>query len=269
MKLITFFIQFFKDFIKNQRLIMDLSKKDFKARYLGSYLGILWAFVQPTVTIVIFWFIFQVGFKSMPVDNFPFILWLAAALIPWNFFADGLLNGTNSITEYSYLVKKVVFRVSILPVIKLYSALLVHLFFVLFLFVMYGVYGYSPDIFNVQIVYYLFAAFVLTLGLSWLTASLMIFLKDVGQFISMMLQFGFWMTPIFYSLTTIPDKFQFFMKLNPMYYIIEGYRDAFIYKTWFWEHPNLTLYFWIMTLFFLALGTLAFKKLRPHFADVL
>lgn len=268
-RLIYFIIGFFRDFIANQKLIIELSKKDFKAKYLGSYLGILWAFVQPTVTIIIFWFIFQVGFKSMPVENFPFILWFAAALIPWNFFADSLMNGTQSITENSYLVKKVVFRVSILPLIKIYSALYVHLFFIVFLIIMFLVYGYYPDWYYLQILYLLPATFVLCLGLTWLTSALVIFLKDIGHIIAMVLQFGFWLTPIFYTLSIVPEKAQFFFKLNPMYYIVEGYRGAFVYKVWFWERPDLTIYYWLVTFAVLLVGVLVFRRLRPHFADVL
>ena len=84
------FYRFLKDIFKSKRLLIDLAKNDFKSRYMGNYLGILWAFVQPTAMIIIFWFVFQVGFKSMPVDNFPFILWLMAGMIPWFFFAESL-----------------------------------------------------------------------------------------------------------------------------------------------------------------------------------
>lgn len=78
-------LSFFKDIYLNRRLILQLSVKDLKDKYLGSYLGFLWAVIQPTISILIFWFIFQVGFKSMPVDNYPFILWLVAGIIPWFF----------------------------------------------------------------------------------------------------------------------------------------------------------------------------------------
>jgi lipopolysaccharide transport system permease protein/teichoic acid transport system permease protein len=262
-------VGFLKDTIVKQRFIYELAKKDVKSRYLGSYLGAVWAFVQPTIQVLIFWFVFQVGFKSMPVDNFPFILWLISAMIPWFFVADSISGATNSILDNSYLVKKVVFRVSILPIVKIYSSLFIHLFFIVFLFFIFAIYGYYPSLYNLQIVYYMFCCLVLVLGLSWITSSLVIFLKDVGQVVAMLIQFGFWLTPIFYTLKIVPEKYHFIMKINPFYYITEGYRDAFIYKKWFWEHPLLTLNFWLITLIILALGTLVFKKLRPHFADVL
>lgn len=260
---------FLKDLVRLRNVIFELAKKDIKNRYLGSYLGIIWAFIQPLITILILWFIFQVGFKTQPVNNFPFVLWLIAAMIPWNFFAECLSSTSNSIQEHSYLVKKIVFRVSILPLVKILSSLFVHLFFILLIFIMYIIYGRYPTIYTIQVLYYLIATVLLVLGLSWISASLILFIKDIGQIINLLLQFGFWLTPIFWTPAMIPQKFQFFIKLNPVYYITEGYRNSFIYKQWFWEHPWETLYFWSVTLVFWIIGTLVFKRLRPHFADVL
>lgn len=269
MKLLRAIFNFFRDILQSRKIILDLAKRDLKTRYLGSYLGILWAFILPAINILLFWFVFQVGFKSTPVDNFPFILWLLPGMIPWNFFSDSLMGATNSILDNSYLVKKVVFRVSILPLVRVLSALFVHLFFIAFLFLVFFIYGYKPSIYNLQVFYYLFATVSLALGLSWITSSLIIFFKDLGQLVSMMLQIGFWLTPIFWTTKIIPVEYHFVLKLNPFYYIVEGYRDTFIYHIWFWEHYKLTLNFWGITLTSLLIGVFLFKKLRPHFADVL
>ncbi|PKM47986.1 MAG: teichoic acid ABC transporter permease [Firmicutes bacterium HGW-Firmicutes-8] len=263
------FYTFISDTLKSRKLIFELAKKDFRAKYLGSYLGMLWAFVQPTITILIFWFVFQLGFKSRPVDNFPFILWLLCGMVPWFFFSEAVSNATNAVIENSYLVKKVVFRVSVLPIIKIISALFIHLFFIIFLFIMFLVYGYKPSIYSFQVIYYLFATIVLALGISWITSSLVVFLKDIGQVVGMLLQFGFWLTPIFWSLKLVPEKYHIFLKLNPIYYIVEGYRNTFIYHSWFWQSPRQASYFWIITLVLFVIGALIFKRLRPHFADVL
>ena len=262
-------LEFLRSIIGNRRLLWSLTKNDFRQKYVGNFLGILWAFIQPTATILIFWFVFQVGFKSQPVDNFPFILWLIAGILPWFFFAEGLANGTNSILSNSYLVKKVVFRVSLLPIIPLLSALIVHLFFVFFMFAMFLYYGYHPTIYWLQIFYYLFATFVLLLGLSWITSSVVVFFKDMGQIVAMLIQFGFWLTPIFWAMKMVPEKYHWLIKLNPMVYIIEGYRNSMIYHRWFWEEMGMTLYFWLVTGVIFVLGAYTFKKLRPHFSDVL
>jgi len=261
--------RFFKDLLKNRALLLRLSVKDFKDKYVGSYLGILWAFIQPAVTILVFWFIFQVGLKAVPVENYPFILWLITGMLPWFFFSEGIMSATNSIIENSFLVKNVVFKVSLLPLVKLMAPLIVHVFFIGVLIFMFWIYGYQPSIYFIQVIYYTGALLILLLGLSWITSSLVIFLKDVGQILAMCLQFGFWITPIFWSINMIPEKYVSLLKLNPMYYIVEGYRQTFIFRGWFWQFPRLTIYFWAVTFIFIIVGGLVFKRLRPHFADVI
>ncbi len=269
MKYIYHFYNFLLDIIKSRNLILELTKKDFQTRYLGSYLGMFWAFIQPTISVLIFWFVFELGFKSIPVDNLPFILWLLPGMLAWFFISDSISSATTSIIDNAFLVKKVVFRVSILPIIKILSALFIHGFFIVFLFFIFYLYGYMPTIYNLQVLYYLFSAIVLLLGISWLVSSLVVFLRDIGQLVAMLLQFAFWLTPIFWSMKIIPPQYQQLLRLNPAYYIIEGYRNSFIYHQWFWQDMPLTIYYWVVTLTVFVLGAIVFKRLRPHFADVL
>lgn len=258
-----------RELCNNRRLIWNLSKNDFKTKYAGSYLGIIWAFVQPVVTVLVYWFVFQVGFKSGTVKDFPYILWLISGLVPWFFFSDALLNATNSMMEYSYLVKKVVFKISILPIVKIISALFVHLFFIGFTLILFFAYGHKPNIYTLQVIYYTFCMFIFILGLSYITCAVIIFFKDLGQIIGILLQVGIWITPIMWSYSMIEEGYQWILKLNPMYYIVEGYRDSLINHVWFWERFNQTIYFWVLTIGVFALGTIIFKRLKVHFADVL
>lgn len=254
----------------NKALIWNLSKNDFKTKYAGSYLGITWAFVQPIVTILVYWFVFEFGLKAgSPILNVPFVVWFVSGMIPWFFFQEGLLNATNCMLEYSYLVKKVVFKISILPIVKIISALFVHLVFIGFLFVVAAIYGFYPTQYSIQLVYYSFCTFCLTLAISYATSAMVIFFKDLGQIINILLQIGMWMTPIMWSYTIVPQSLQWIVKLNPMYYIVEGYRDTFINHVWFFERYFQTVYFWVVTLGLFVIGTVIFKKLKPHFADVL
>ena len=269
MGLLKAFFSFILDFYRNKRLIKDLVKKDFQQRYVGNFLGVLWAFIQPSITIFIFWFVFQVGFKSKPVGDFPFILWLCCGMFPWFFFSDGINSATGSIVGNAYLVKKVVFRVSLLPIVQIFSAFVVHSFFVCVLFIMFALYGYLPNLYNLQVIYYDFALFCLLFGLSLITSTLVVFLKDISQFVGMCLQFGFWGTPIFWDLNMMPTKYQWLFKCNPIYYIVNGYRDTFINHVWFWERGWTTIGFWLTTAFFMLIGVYLFKKMRPHFADVI
>lgn len=261
---------------QNRKLIFQLAKNDFKTKFAGSYLGSVWAFVQPIVTVLVYWFVFEKGLKAGGVNtssgiDVPFVLWLVAGLIPWFFFQDAWNGGTNALIEYSYLVKKVVFKISILPIVKIVSALFVHCFFIIFTIVLYCGYRYYPDLYTFQIVYYSFCTFVLVLGLSYATCALVGFFRDLTQVINIILQVGVWMTPIMWNIDTMelsPVLIKIF-KLNPMYYVVAGYRDSLINKVWFWENPSLTIYFWAVTIILFALGMFVFKRLKVHFADVL
>lgn len=263
------FYRFLRDVVRNRHLLINLIKNDFKSRYMQNYLGALWAFIQPTITILIFWFVFQIGFKSAPVNDTPFILWLIAGMIPWFFLTEAIGSATSAILDNSFLVKKIVFRVSLLPIVKISSALIIHLFFILFMLSMFMYYGYMPNLYWLQIGYYLAASVVLLLGVSWITSSIVIFFRDLNQLVGMAIQFGFWLTPIFWMLKMVPEHYQWIFKLNPAYYITQGYRDSLIHHIWFWEKPIETFHFWIITSLFFTLGAIIFRKLRPHFADVL
>ena len=124
-------------------------------------------------------------------------------------------------------------------------------------------------IYVVQVLYYLICAVILVYALGKITSSIILFFRDLGQIVNIVLQIGLWAAPIIWSYVIIPDNYQWIVKLNPVFYIIEGYRDSFINKQWFFEQPVLTAYFWCVTLGMLCIGNIVFKKMRPHFADVL
>ncbi len=262
-------MELFKNIFINRKLIMSLARNDFKTRFAGSFLGIIWAFVQPVVTILVYWFIFTVGFKSGQDMDVPFVLYLVAGLIPWFFFSEALNGGSSSLLDYSFLVKKVVFQIDIIPCVKIFSAFFVHVFFVGFTLILAVCYGYIPSLHWLQLLYYLICTFVFTLGLSLFTSAIECFFRDMRQIINIVLQIGVWTVPIMWSITAISPKHYWIFEINPIYYIVDGYRDAIYNHQWFFEKPGLTLYFWAITAAVLIIGTIVFKKLKPHFADVL
>lgn len=267
----------FANFVTGRKLIWNLAKNDIKKKFAGSYFGVVWAFVQPVITVLLYWFVFEKGLNSKATDlrtgiEIPFVLWLLAGLVPWFYFQEALNGGTGVLVEYSYLVKKVVFQIDMLPVVKMISALFTHLFFVVFAIVLFWLMGFPPDLYTLLVVYYSFCMMALTMGIIYATGAATVFFRDMKEVVAIVLQVGMWVTPIMWNFETmvqIPAWAKLVLKLNPMYYIVSGYRDALINKTGFWENPGLTVYFWIVTAVIWLLGTGIFKRLRPHFADVL
>jgi len=256
---------------QSRHLIWKLARNDFKKRYAGSYLGAVWAMVQPVVTVAMYYVVFDVimGTGNAMVPDKPYVLFLTAGLVPWFYFNEALNNGTNALLEYNYLVKKVVFKISVLPIIKIIAATFIHVFFVLVMLVIAAVYGYYPTIYMIQLVYYSFCLFVFVLGLCYSTCAIMVFFKDIGQIISILLQIGMWATPILWDVNTLSPTVQMIVKINPLVYIVNGYRTAIFEKTWFWQDFYSTMYFWIVTVVVFGVGALVFKRLKVHFSDVL
>lgn len=252
-----------------RKQIQSLAISDFKSRFSGSYLGVFWAVAQPIMTIILFWFVFQVGFRSQPISNAPFVLWLVAGMIPWNFFSDAWLNGNNAFTGYSYIVKKLVFNIDILPLVKILSSFIMNIIFNLIIIIVYALYGRMPVLHLIDMLYFSICLTCLSLGLAMITATLNVFMKDVGQFLNIIMQFMMWLTPIMWDYHMIPERWSWAYQLNPLFYVTNGYREALIDGHWFSHHYYLMLWFWIVTITVNIIGMQLMKKLKPHFADVL
>lgn len=259
---------------QNRHLIWKLAKNDFRKRYAGSYLGAVWAMAQPVVTVAMYYIVFDKVMNSASSVirqgvEVPFVLFLTAGLVPWFFFSEALNNGTNALLEYNYLVKKVVFKISILPIIKIIAATFIHGFFILVLLAVAAGYGYYPNPYTLQLVYYSVCLFIFVLALSYTTCAVVVFFKDLTQIINIALQIGMWATPILWNIDGMEQGWVNFLKLNPLVYIVNGYRSAIYERQWFFEDFFSTMYFWIVTVVLFGIGALVFKRLKVHFADVL
>ncbi len=263
-----------KELWGNRELIWKLARNDFKKRYAGSTMGRVWAFIQPIVTVGMYYCIFGIIFPARAQlaasgVKAPYVVWLTAGLIPWFYFSEAIGGGTSALIEYNYLVKKVVFKISILPIIKVIAATFIHAFFVLLLLVLYFVFHFSPSLYLIQLIYYSFCMFFLALAISYSTCAIVVFFRDLSQIIGILLQVGMWATPIMWEIGVIPEKYRIIFKLNPVFYIINGYRSALFEKQWFFEDFYSTMFFWITAAIIFGIGALIFKRLKPHFADVL
>ncbi|MCM1326198.1 MAG: ABC transporter permease [Bacteroidales bacterium] len=256
---------------QNRHLIWKLAKNDFKKRYAGSYMGAVWAMMQPVVTIAMYYIVFGIIFPNQRESgDVPFVLFLTAGLVPWFYFNEAWNNGTNALLEYDYLVKKVVFKISILPIIKVIAATFIHVFFAMVLLLVAIGYGYYPSIYTIQIVYYSACLFIFVLGLSYITCAVVVFFRDLSQIINIVLQLGMWATPILWDINAIKAQWAVtILKLNPLVYIVNGYRSAIYEREWFFQDFFSTMYFWLVTVALFGLGALIFKRLKVHFADVL
>lgn len=252
------------------RLIGSLAKNDFKSKYASSQLGVFWAFLRPIVMAGVYIFVFSVIARSAPVaEGYPYAFWLLPGLIAWFVFSDGVTSGTTTLTEYSYLVKNVRFDITILPAVKVASAFIIHTFFIGLVFFLYLVWGLPLKWQMLQLPYYYLALFCITLALARIACSLQPFFKDLTQALEILLMVLMWASPVMWDVSMAPARFQLLFKLNPLYHIINGYRDSMMGTGWFWKEPWQMVYFWVITLGLDWLGRHEFKRLSVHFADML
>ena len=263
-------ISIIRDHWHNKGMLWDLAKNDFKARYATSFLGVAWAYVQPLCSLLVFWFVFQVGLRSADIGGIPFIVWYAPAYLVWSFFQDAVSSMTNCIKDYNYLVRKVHFKISLIPTVKLIPSIFVHLGFFLFIIFLNLVYGTPVHASNLMMVYYFICAIAYAYGFGLICATIAPFAGDIMSIVNVLMTVGFWATPIVWNIENVENKIiTTILKLNPMYYVCNGYRDAWLTHKFFWEHPWTSISFWSITIVLILLGSRMFKRLSPDFVDVM
>jgi ABC-type polysaccharide/polyol phosphate export permease len=263
------FLMFVKLLYQSRSLIGALALREIQGRYVGTFGGVTWSVVNPLAMILVYWFVFSVGFKVEPPGGVPFIIVFLCGLIPWTLFSETLMSSVNVIRSNPHFVKKMVFPTEVLVVVNLVASLVTHIIMLSILFVLMWLNGLHFSIFNFQFVFYLFALMIFTMGLSWLVSALNVFYKDIGQILGVVLNLWFWMTPIVWMVEMVPEKYQFYLNLNPMLYIVMGYKNSFLFETPFWSHYRTGGMFWGVSLFVFVVGGLVFRRLKPDFAEVL
>ena len=237
-------------------------------QYVGSALGILWQVITPLVLILVFWVVFTFGLRVQPASGVPFAVWLTAGFAAWFAFSEIVSGSVHCITSHPHLVKKVVFPVQALPVVKALSSLSNHLLFIAILIILMLILGVGFSIHLLQIIYYFACLVALALGVGWIVAALNVFARDTARLVGVLLQVGMWATPILWDINNLPSPWREVFAANPMHYIVQGYRDSFFYAIPVTDRLSETLIFWLITLSLILLGVFVFRRLRPQFADL-
>jgi ABC-2 type transport system permease protein len=243
-------------------LIYNLVLRDLKVKYKGSTLGFLWSLLNPLLMLLVYTVAFKYVIK-LKVPNFP--VFLFSALMPWTFLSSALSMGAVSITDNSNLVKKVYFPREVLPL----SVVLVNLFHFLLTFIV-----LIPALlfFNIQpglsfffLVFIIFFQFLFVLGLTFIFAALNVYYRDIKHFLEVLLQLWFWVTPIIWSISLIPEKYRSFAWMNPFTPFVAAYRDVILRN----RIPGFPTIIALIALgvLVLLLGTVIFRRKQRRFAE--
>jgi lipopolysaccharide transport system permease protein len=257
---------------RHRQLIRQLGKRQILENYRASYLGLLWSLVTPLFMLLIYTFVFSIIFQakwdaSLTGSQAEFALILFSGLIAFNIFGDAVLNAPLLITGRPNYVKRIVFPLEVLPVSAMAPVLLQALFnlIILELGSLLFLGHLSTTLYLLPLV--LVPLVLLSLGLGWLLASLGVFIRDMIHFLRIVVQLLFFLTPIFYPLSAVPQAFQFWLRLNPLAYMVDHFRQV----TLLGERPDLLEFGGTLLLTALVClgGYIWFMKSRKTFADVL
>ncbi len=263
-------LNFIRRVYSNTYLIRNIVNRDLRQRYIGSLLGIFWTIIHPIIQMAIYYFIFSVilGVRLGPeYQGTGFAVWMISGLLPWMLFAEILTRSPSIILAQSNLIKKTVFPSEILPLSNLISELINHIIAVT-IFLIALIYSGKAVSWDLLLIFpFIILISLIGMGLSWIFSALNVFLRDIGQFISIGTQIWFFLTPIIYPVHQAPEIFLTLCQFNPMFHAVEGYRQALLGA----GHINAFSILYLLGIALLTLGGggIIFRKLKPSFADVL
>lgn len=261
---------FIHAFWKDRGRIPGMVWWDFKKRYLSSFIGVAWGFIQPALSLLIIGLAMRFGLRmgTLP-DGTPYTPWLICGMIPWLFISETLHASTGSLLEYDYLIKKTTFNASLIPFVKVLTGLMVHIVMVSVMGLYLWLTGILPGIGWLQLPYLLISATTLMSALGWLLSAANVFIRDIGSALGLLITLMLWVTPILWPADVLSPGLKPVAWLNPFYHITDGYRKALLHNEWIFSDMTGTLSFWLVTLTLLSASMLVFRRLNNHFADVI
>jgi ABC-type polysaccharide/polyol phosphate export permease len=254
----------FKELYNYRELLKTNIKKEVRGKYKGSWLGVLWTFLNPLLMLAVYAFVFPYILR-VQVDNYT--IFMIVALIPWNFFTTAIQSGTGCVVANGNILKKVYFPREIIPISITTSQLVNFLItcIIMFVFILFSGVGFSLHILLMPLL--IIIQYIITLALTFILSAITVFVRDVDHFVSVFLTLGFYATPIVYQANMLPDKFQWALKVNPMAQLVEAYRSILYYH----QMPDFVMIgIWaVLSLVLLVVGYMIFKKLEKCFVEEL
>ena len=216
-------MEFIKSIIKNKKLIWQLGRNDFKNRFANTSLGAMWGFLQPFVFMLTYAIVFQFILKTGSSGNYPYAVWFFPGMAMWQWINDSIMSGSNSIRAYSYLVKKVVFPVDIIPMISIIASSFVGLFLVVIATIICLIYNFIPNV--LLLIYVIISAYCFIIAFTRFTSAVTTVVPDFGNLLGILMQLFFWFTPVIWDLTMLAEHplIAKIMQCMPFTYLVTAF----------------------------------------------
>lgn len=258
-----------KENFSNIYRIYSISKYELLSDMRDSKLGLFWNFANPTIQILTYWFVFGFVMSRNSVDGISYLPWMLGGMVVWFFISPCITNGCNAIYSKINVITKMKFPVSILPTTVVMKELFNHFCLMIILVFLFSLYGFFPSLQWFELIYYLLSAIIFCIALSMVTSVLNMLARDTKKLISSCMRLLLYMTPILWEITRLPEWLQGIIKLNPIYYIVNGYRDIFFYHNGIFAYTDIMISFWIITIALLFIGSFLIYKFKFKFIDMI
>lgn len=257
-------MKIFKELYNYRELLKTNIKKEIRGKYKGSWLGVLWTFLNPLLMLAVYAIVFPYILR-VEVENYT--IFMIVALIPWNFFTTAIQSGTGCVVANGNILKKVYFPREIIPISITTSQLVNFLItcIIMFIFILFSGVGFSFHLLLFPLL--VLIQYIITLAFTFILSALTVFVRDIDHFVSVFLTLAFYGTPIVYQASMLPQKFQWILKLNPMAQLVEAYRSILYYH----QMPDFSMLgIWaVASIILLIIGYSCFKKLEKSFVEEL
>lgn len=259
---------YWRDIWRYRELFYVLSWRDITVKYKQTVIGIAWALIRPVLTMIVFTVIFGKVAKLPTEGNAPYAIMVYAALLPWQFFANSLSESSNSLISNANLITKVYFPRLIIPASTVVTNLVDFFISFVILLVLMGYYQYPPTTRFLLLPAFLVIAFLASFGVGLFLTSLNVKYRDFRYIVPFIVQLGLYVSPVGFSSSIIPEKYRLLYSLNPMVGVIDGFRWAILggESVIYWPGFFLSL---SITVFFLIIGIVFFRKMEKSFADII
>lgn len=254
--------------------IYSIAKYELLSDMRDSRLGIFWNFANPAIQIMTYYFVFGLIMHRGKVEGIPYIQWMLCGMVIWFFISPCITNGANAIFSKTKVITKMKFPVSILPATVVLKELFNHFCLMALLIVFLLFQGIMPSLYWFELIYYLFAAIIFAISLSMITSVLNMLMRDTRKLILACMRLLLYLTPILWSIDRLKKSglelfVRYIMKANPIYYIVCGYRDCFIFHRGILYYSKQMAFFWVFTIILFVIGCTLMYKFKHKFIDMI
>lgn len=259
-----------RELLANRERIFRLARYEQRAKNSGTILGRLWDFLTPVLQICVYWFVFSVGLRMKTVQgDTPYAVWMMTGMIPWFCLSGSMQSSATAITSASSVIRNLNIPMTIIPAKNVTMHLMEHLWTVAFLLFVLVVSGVKISLYWLQTVYFFACMVIFLIAFSLFASAVGTAVKDFGRILSPLIRLLFYLSSVIMSLDGMSHELQTLLKINPLTYIVMGYRNSLLYEIGFWEMHWHSLCFWVVTAALMVVGCTLHMRTRERFVDML